>query len=403
MIILPFNALRPEQSLTSKIAALPYDVYDRKQAKAMVKQNQLSFLQIDRGETLFDQEVDIYGQEVYQAAKTKLEEMIQAGQFVKDEARSFYIYQLEGYGQSMTGIVCLTSCKDYEQNIIKRHEKTREVKERDRVNHINRLSAHTGPVFLMYQHNLDVEQVLEQADRELIFDFTADDGVRHRGYRIAPAADTERLQQVFGKIETAYIADGHHRAAAACKVAEIRRHEEESDYFLSVLFPDNQLQILDYNRVIRDLNGLTKDQLLDRLKQDFEVQPMTSYQPPVQKGQYNMFLEGEWYRLSFTGSIDGNIVSQLDVSILQDYLLGPILGIQDPRLDQRIDFVGGIKGHQELERRVQSDMAVGFALKPTLISELMEVSNQGLLMPPKSTWFEPKLRSGLFIHQISEA
>lgn len=409
--IRPFRAIRPAEGLESSIAALPYDVYNRKEAKEAVAGRPLSFLRIDRAETQLPDEVDTYDERVYQKAKELLYEQIEKGQFVTEQKPCFYLYELVMEGRSQTGIVGCASIDDYVRGVIKKHENTRADKEEDRIRHVDTLNAQTGPIFLAYRDREDLKSVVEDNRRKApLYDFVSEDGITHRVYVIDAPEDVDKISNIFGDMGNIYIADGHHRCASAVKVGLKRRQEhpdytgdEEFNYFLSVLFPDSQLMIMDYNRVVKDLNGLTGMQLLEKLKENFTVEEK-GREPvkPAKKGQIGMFLEEKWYLLTADRALASpDPVKNLDVSILQDTVLGPILGIQDPKTDKRIDFVGGIRGLEELERRVHTDMQVAFAMYPTSIGELFAVADAGLLMPPKSTWFEPKLRSGLFIHSLS--
>ncbi len=411
-VIRPFRAIRPAQGLAEQTAALPYDVYNRQEAKEAVKDAPLSFLRIDRAETCFDDSVDTYDARVYEKASELLAEQIQNGVYMTEEKPCYYLYELVMDGRSQTGIVGCASIDDYERGVIKKHENTRADKEEDRIRHVDALNAQTGPIFLAYRDRDDLrEVVLRQKKNAPLYDFTSQDGISHRVYRVEEEEDTGRIRDLFAGMEQIYIADGHHRCASAVKVGQKRRREhpgytgeEEFNYFLSVLFPDSELKILDYNRVVRDLNGLTEEAFLQEIEEQFSVE-CTGKEAvrPARKGQFGMYLGGRWYCLSAknTDAVKKtNPVEGLDVSLLQDTLLGPVLGIKDPKTDKRIDFVGGIRGLSELERRVHTDMAVAFSLYPTSIAELFAVADAGLLMPPKSTWFEPKLRSGLFIHSI---
>ncbi len=403
-IVKPFKGLRPASQLTDKIAALPYDVYNRKEAREIVQNNPLSFLQIDRGETLLDESVDIYDDKVYEACANRLQEMIDAGEFIKDSERIYYVYELERLGKIQRGIVGLVQAKDYEAGIIKKHENTREVKENDRVRHIDSLKAHTGPIFLTYKNSDKLNNLFDQVLplSQVIFDFTAEDGVRHKGYGVSDHLAMEKIVTMSEEMGILYIADGHHRAASAAKIAKKYNYEGECADFLAVIFPDSELNILDYNRVVKDLNGMTKEEFLKVLNDNFHVVEQSREVSPRKKATFGMYLQDQWYELTFKkyDEVKDKPVERLDVAILQDYLLKPLLGIDDPRTSDRIGFVGGIRGLKELEKRVKEDMTLAFSMKPTSIEELMDVSDAGLLMPPKSTWFEPKLRSGLFIHEI---
>ncbi len=409
-IIKPFAAIRPEAGKADKIAALPYDVYNREEAKEVVKKNPLSFLKIDRAETQFDDSVDTYDERVYTKAHDMLWEMVEDGSFVRDEQPCYYIYELTMNGRTQTGITACASIDDYAQGIIKKHENTRADKEADRIHHVDSCNAQTGPIFLAYRSNREINDVVEQVKKETpLYDFVAEDGIRHRVWVIHKAEDIQTIEATFASIGEIYIADGHHRAASAVRVGFLRREahpnysgDEEFNYFLSVLFPDDQLMIMDYNRVVKDLNGMNTETFLEKIQSLFEVSEGSESQiRPEKKGEFSMYLEDKWYLCKIKAANQSeDPVGGLDVSLLQELLLAPVLGIGDPKTDKRIDFVGGIRGLQELERRVHTDCAVAFAMYPTSIGELFDVADAGLLMPPKSTWFEPKLRSGLFIHEI---
>ena len=409
--IRPFVSVRPAEELASRVAALPYDVYNRQEAKEEVQREPLSFLKIDRAETNFDDNVDTYAPEVYQKAKELLQKDKQEGVYITDEDRSYYIYQLVMDGRPQTGLVACSSVDDYMNHVIKKHENTREDKEIDRITHVDTCSAQTGPIFLAYRSDKGIHDIVASyvENETPIYDFTAVDGIAHRVWKIAKKEDVDAIYQAFQNIQQIYIADGHHRAASAVKVGLKRRQEnpgytgeEEFNYFLSVLFPHDELRILDYNRTVKDLNGRSLTQFLEEIGKNFIVEKAEGQVRPEKKGTFGMYTEGQWYHLTakpelFEGK---DAVGSLDVSVLQDYLLGPVLGIGDPRTDQRIDFIGGIRGLSELEKRADSDMKISFSMYPTSITELFDVADQELLMPPKSTWFEPKLRSGLFIHEI---
>ena len=409
--IRPFVCVRPAEELASRVAALPYDVYNRQEAKEEVQREPLSFLKIDRAETNFDDSVDTYAPEVYQKAKELLQKDKQEGVYITDEDRSYYIYQLVMDGRPQTGLVACSSVDDYMNHVIKKHENTREDKEIDRITHVDTCSAQTGPIFLAYRSDKGIHDIVASyvENETPIYDFTAVDGIAHRVWKIAKKEDVDAIYKAFQNIQQIYIADGHHRAASAVKVGLKRRQEnpgytgeEEFNYFLSVLFPHDELRILDYNRTVKDLNGRSLTQFLEEISKNFIVEKAEGQVRPEKKGTFGMYTEGQWYHLTAKPELFGgkDAVGSLDVSVLQDYLLGPVLGIGDPRTDQRIDFIGGIRGLSELEKRADSDMKISFSMYPTSITELFDVADQELLMPPKSTWFEPKLRSGLFIHEI---
>lgn len=408
----PFVCVRPTEALASRVAALPYDVYNRKEAKEAALREPLSFLNIDRAESNLPDDVDTYDERVYQKAKELLEARIADGTYITDSEDCYYVYELIMDGRSQTGIVACASIDDYANGVIMKHENTREEKEQDRIRHVDTCNAQTGPIFLAYRSNEVISAVMNRYKAgKPLYAFTADDGITHNVWRIADKADVSLIREAFAGIGQIYIADGHHRAASAVKVGFKRRSEnpsytgtEEFNFFLSVLFPEDQLMILPYNRVVKDLNGYTKDAFLAKISGIFEVR-MVGNEPyqPTKKGTFGMFLDGKWYSLAASEKMLAitDPVDSLDVALLQDYLLGSVLGIGDPRVDKRIDFIGGIRGLKELERRVGLDMEVAFSMYPTQISELFAVADASLLMPPKSTWFEPKLRSGLFIHKLS--
>lgn len=409
-VIRPFQCVRPRKDVTDRVAALPYDVYNRQEAKKEVEREPLSFLKIDRAETNFDDSVDTYAPEVYQKAKEILNEEIARGIYEKDDSEAYYIYELTMNGRAQTGLVACASVDDYVNNVIKKHENTREDKEIDRITHVDTCSAQTGPIFLAYRAQDAINKRVEaNKEKEPVYDFTAVDGVKHRVWKMSDPEDVEAIRKAFENLNQIYIADGHHRAASAVKVGLKRRKEnpahtgkEEYNFFLSVLFPHDQLMIMDYNRSVTDLNGLTVPEFLEKIKENFEVEKVSGQVRPQEKGTFGMYLEDGWYVLKAKENLyEGkDAVGRLDVAVLQDYLLNPVLGIQDPRTDERIEFIGGIRGLSELEKKVKEGMKVSFSMYPTSITELFDVADQNLLMPPKSTWFEPKLRSGLFIHQI---
>ncbi len=411
----PFKAFRPEKSISDRVAALPYDVYNRAEAREAALKEPLSFLNIDRPESQFPEDYDMYAPEVYAKASSMLSEQIEKGIYVQDEKACYYLYELTMDGRSQTGIVSCASIDDYDQGTIKKHENTRADKELDRINHVDVCSAQTGPIFLAYRKNEIIEKVVAEVKKNAAdVDFTSEDGITHRVWVIDMDSDIKTVFDAFQDIDRIYIADGHHRAASAVKVGFRRRKSEieargkfdanaEYNFFLSVSFPENELKIMDYNRVVKDLNGFTTDEFFKKVGECFEIsEPQSEAVRPASKCEFGMFLEEKWYRLTAKEGIydKKDPVKSLDVSILQDRLLEPVLGIHDPKTDKRIDFVGGIRGLSELERRVHTDMKVAFSMYPTSITELFDVADAGLLMPPKSTWFEPKLRSGLFIHKF---
>lgn len=408
-VIRPFECVRPAEKVADRVAALPYDVYDSKEARAEVEREPLSFLKIDRAETQFDESVDMYSEQVYKKAHDMLMEAIDDGTFITDKDKAYYVYELTMDGRTQTGIVACASIDDYLNNVIKKHENTRADKELDRINHVDTCSAQTGPIFLAYRANAVISAEVAKAKQEKpVYSFTAVDGIRHQVWKISSKESVEAIENAFAGINQIYIADGHHRAASAVKVG-LRRREanpgytgnEEFNYFLSVLFPDEELMIMPYNRVVKDLNGLSEEEFMAKIKDKFTVSESSTQVAPSKKGEFGMYLGRKWYTLTAKEEIlSSDPVDGLDVAVLQNNVLELLLGIHDPKTDKRIDFVGGIRGLGELERRCSEDSVLAFSMYATSIGELFAVADAGLLMPPKSTWFEPKLRSGLFIHRF---
>jgi uncharacterized protein (DUF1015 family) len=406
-VIRPFRALRPRAERAQAVASVPYDVVNTDEARALAAANPLSFLHVSRPEIDLPPGTDIYSDAVYRKAVENFEKLIAEAPLENEAEPSLYLYRLMMGQHEQIGVVAVCSIDEYDNNTIRKHERTRRDKEDDRTRHMIMLRAQTGPVFLTYRTRPEIdEQVSAATNADPLFDITAEDGIRHTIWRVA---DTEQLVNSFARVPLLYIADGHHRAASASRArAELREQSfthsgnEDYNYFLTVIFPDSQVQILAYNRVVRDLNGLAKDEFLDGLKRQFTITENASA-APAQRGQWSMYLAGQWYglQLSPEATLPAGTVETLDVSVLQDRLLDPILGIKDVRTDKRIDFVGGLRGTQELERLVnEGKAAVAFSLYPTTVDELLLVSDANQIMPPKSTWFEPKLRDGLLIHTI---
>ena len=406
----PFAAIRPRDDLAAKIAALPYDVMNTEEARQMAGDNLDSFLFIDRPEISFPEGTDPYAPFVYEKAAEIFAKMKEDGRFVKEDTPCYYLYALTMNGRTQTGIVGCASIDEYESGKIKKHELTRAEKEEDRVRHVDALDANTGPIFLTYKESAELAAVRDEWIRthEALYDFTAEDGIRHTVYKVDDGAAIEKIRKAADVLPALYIADGHHRTASAVRVGKMRRAQhpdfdgsEEFNYFLAVLFPADELMIMDYNRVVKDLAGLSKEEFLAKVRERFAVREADGEVHPVRKGTFGMFLAGRWYELAAGEELykGKDEVGSLDVSILQDALLTPVLKIGDIRTDERISFVGGIRGLKELEK-LAGEEGVAFAMHPTLITELIAIADAGALMPPKSTWFEPKLRSGLFIHEL---
>ena len=411
-IIKPFKAYRPVKELASKIAALPYDVMNTEEAREMVEENEYSFLHVDRGEINFPGKVNIYSEEVYKKSREVLDEMIEKKYYIQDENQCFYIYRQTMNGKSQIGLVMCASVDDYINNIIKKHEKTRADKERDRINHVDYCDAHTGPIFLTYRENYGISKIIDESIKEEpVYDFISEDGNGHRVWIIDDNIVIEKLVKLFKSIKYLYIADGHHRSASAVKVALKRRKQlgkytgnEEFNYFLSIIYPDTELKVFDYNRTVKDLNGLSEEEFFSKVEESFYLSKSESNKPvsPKNKHEFGMYMNKQWFILrAKDGSFDeNNSIDSLDVSILQNNLLNPILGISDPTKSERIEFIGGIRGLKELENRADTDMKVSFSMYATTIDDIMNVADSGKTMPPKSTWFEPKPRSGIFIHKL---
>jgi len=399
-LIRPFAGLRPKPEYAAEVLAPPYDVLNTEEARAVAATRPHSFLHISKPEIDLAQGTDPYAPQVYQMGAKNLQQMLDAGILQHDSRPHYYLYRLIMAGRSQTGLVAAASVADYDANRIRKHEFTRPDKEDDRVRQIDSLNAQTGPVFLTYRQQPQVDDIVAQVMKSTPeYDLTADDGVQHTFWVIEDEAQIDALTRLFDAMDCIYIADGHHRSAAASRVAKMRANgTDAADYFLSVIFPDNQMEILDYNRVVKDLNQLEVEDFLQAVRQAFELEPVAGAFKPAQSAQFGMYLEGQWYRLDLKPARipHDDAVARLDVSLLHDNLIKPILGISDLRRDKRVDFVGGIRGVAELQKRVDSgDMRVAFSLFPTALADLMSVADANEVMPPKSTWFEPKLADGL--------
>ncbi|MEG0133783.1 MAG: DUF1015 family protein [Clostridium sp.] len=412
-VVRPFKGIRPTIELVDKVAALPYDVMNTDEARDMVKSNPYSFLHVDKAQIDLPVETNQYDELVYNTARKNLDTMRADGTYIQDNAPSMYIYRQIMDGRIQTGIVGCTSIDDYMNNIIKKHEHTRAEKEQDRIKHVDHCNANTGPIFLTYKNVAEIDEIVATwTTKNPEYNFVSEDGISHIVWVIDDLSTVKRIEELFKGVEYLYIADGHHRAASAVKVGQMRREantsytgEEEFNFFLSVIFPADDLYVMDYNRVVQDLNGHSSEEFLSKVAEKFMVEEFKGegQYKPEGKGNFGMYLDNKWYKLS---AIDGTYdskdpVKSLDVSILQENLLRPLLSIEDPRTSDRIDFVGGIRGLKELERRVEEGMKVAFSMNPTSIVELMNIADAGEVMPPKSTWFEPKLRSGIFVHELS--
>ena len=409
----PFKALRPTKEYASKVAALPYDVMNSEEAKEMVKGNPYSFLHIDKAEIDLPEETYLYSDEVYAKAKENLRNAEAQGIMANDDTPCFYVYRQIMNGRAQTGLVGCAWVDDYIENRIKKHELTRADKEADRIRHVDTCNANTGPIFLCYKGQEEISAIINKyKENEPEYDFVTEDGISNTVWVINNADDCKKLSALLADAGDFYIADGHHRCASAVNVAKKRRESnpcfngtEEFNFFLAVLFPADELEIMDYNRVVKDLNGNTEAEFIEKISDKFIVEESagTGAYHPEEKHTFGMYLDGKWYKLTAKyGTFDeNNPVDQLDVSILQKNLLTPILNIGDPRTDKRIDFIGGIRGLGELERLVNGGFSVAFSMYPTTLEDLMAIADANMIMPPKSTWFEPKLLSGLFIHKLN--
>ena len=409
-----FRAVRPAEGKAEKVAALPYDVVSRKEAREIGEKNPYSFLHVDRAEMDLDPEIDLYDAEVYQKAKENLDRFQAEGTLIQDEKPNYYLYELIRKGKSQTGIVGVSSIDDYMNGVIKKHELTREDKEQDRIHHVDICDANTGPIFLACRYPEELLVLMEnwKNSHEPVYDFTSEDEITHRVWIVDEEEKIQKINRLFGEISSIYIADGHHRAASAVKVGQKRRKEhpdytgkEEFNFFLSVVFPYDQLTILPYHRIVKDLKGMEPKAFIGSMKFNFELMAMPGFPcKPVEKHCFGLHVDGEWFHLKAYPDIYAkkDSVGQLDVSILQDKVLGPVLGIEDPRTDERICFMGGNHRLKDLAAVADETGGAAFAMYPTSMEELMNIADEGKLMPPKSTWFEPKLRSGLFIHKLSD-
>ncbi len=409
MRIRTFTGLVPTQKNAPEVAAVPYDVVNREEAAALAKGKPFSLLHVDRAEIDLDPEIDPYSAPVYAKARENFDRLQKDGILVRESKPCMYLYRQVIAGHSQTGLVTVCHTEDYEKDIIKKHEKTRQDKEDDRTNLVDKLDANTGPIFLTYRQRPGITALIESfmKDEKPINDFTAPDGVRHQVWRLSLGLCVSLTGLFESQVPCAYVADGHHRAASAFRVSKMRREanpnhtgQENYNWFLSVLFPGNELKILPYNRAVKDLNCMDREEFIKKVGEIFTLKP-TTLKSHTQPGQCCMYLKDQWYELTWQADKNASPIDQLDVSILQDRLLKPVLGIDDPRTSKRIDFIGGIRGTAELEKLVNGkEHTVAFSMYPTTVDQLMAISDVGQIMPPKSTWFEPKLRSGLFINTL---
>ena len=411
-IIKPFKAVRPANEYVKMVAELPYDVMNREEAKKLAKGNKYSYLHIDRAEIDLDDNVDEHDEKVYLKAKEYLNKFIDKNIFIKDEEEAIYIYREIVNDRAQTGIVACVAIDDNLNGVVKKHEYTKPDKELDRTNHIKYCNANTGTVLLTYKNKEEIEKIIDYYVYFMapIYDFKTDDGVIHTIWRVEKERDIVDLVNEFAKIDNLYIADGHHRCAAAENIALEKRSKnpnytgkEEFNYYTAMIAPDTDLKVMDYNRVVKDLNGFNEEEFLEKLKEKFTVRKVKKNYKRNKKGHVGMYLDDNWYEIEFGKEYlqEGDVVDKLDISILQKHILDEILGIKNPRTDKRIDFIGGIRGSKEVERRVKEDMKVGFLMYPTHIDELISVADENKVMPAKSTWFEPKVRCGIFLHELN--
>ena len=410
-LVIPFKAVRPQPQYVSQVAALPYDVMTREEAQKAVAGNPSSFMHVEKSEIDVPYQTISNDMLIYQTAKLNFAQMREKGILLQDKSPCFYIYRQQMDGRKQTGIVGLMSASEYDAGKIKKHELTRKDKEEDRINHVSTVNAQTGPVFISYRERQNLSKIVDKiAAGTPEYDFTADDGVIHTAWIVADGQQIEAIKKEFREVDALYIADGHHRAAAAAAVAKNRRGHDRSpgstkeyESVLAVFFPDTQLRVMDYNRAVKDLGGLTPDKYFEKIISCFTVSKNFTARSPQQLHDFGMYLGGQWYKITIKKGIynESGPVASLDAAILQEHLLYPVLGIKDPRVDDRIKFIGGIRGMDELEKLVNKDgFAVAFSLYPTTMEQIIKVADAGAIMPPKSTWFEPKLRSGMFIHEI---
>jgi uncharacterized protein (DUF1015 family) len=410
-LVLPFKAVRPQQKFVSQVAALPYDVMTREEAQKAVSGNALSFMHVEKSEIDVPDQTKSDDDLIYQTAKRNFVQMQEKGILLQDKSPCFYIYQQKMSGRAQTGIVGLMSAAEYDAGKIKKHELTRKDKEEDRINHVSTVNAQTGPVFISYRERQNLNKIVDKIMAGTPeYDFTADDGVIHTVWIVADAIQIEEIKKEFRDVDALYIADGHHRAAAATTVARVRRSQDKSagsvkeyESVLAVFFPHTQLKVMDYNRAVKDLNGLTPEKFIEKISSCFTVSKNFTARSPQQLHDFGMYLGGEWYKITIKKGMynESDPVASLDAAILQEHLLDPVLGIKDPRIDDRIKFIGGIRGMDELEKLVNKEgFAVAFSLYPTTMEQIINVADAGAIMPPKSTWFEPKLRSGIFTHKL---
>ena len=410
-LVLPFKAVRPEKKFVSQIATLPYDVMTREEGKKAVAGNALSFMHVEKSEIDVPDNTKSNDDLIYQTAKRNFIDMRVKGILIQDESSCFYVYRQKMGSQVQTGIVGTMSAAEYDAGKIKKHELTRQDKEDDRIRHVDTVNAQTGPVFISYRERQSLNKIVAEITAGAPeYDFTAEDGVTHTVWVVTDAEQINEIKKEFSEVDALYIADGHHRAAAAATIARTRRVNDKSkgssneyESVLAVFFPHTQLKVMDYNRAVRDLNGLTPEQFLEKISSSFTVSKNFKSRSPQQLHDFGMYLGGEWYKITIKKGVynENDPVASLDAAILQEHLLYPVLGIKDPRVDDRIRFIGGIRGMDELEKLVNKDgFAVAFSLYPTTMEQIINVADAGAIMPPKSTWFEPKLRSGIFTHRL---